>query len=139
MLELVRGGDLRGVLVPLSRCADLCVSPTRLTAKSERSQVFRAITRAHMLVHAVNERVPGGWFEWMRNTSFKADFDAGEAAKSVDTGAATKAAGRRERPPVVAAETAVAVSAPEAAVATSAPGGGAAKAGDATVWCAAAM
>ena len=99
---------LIGALVPISRRANLCVAPARLTAKSERSQVFRAITRAHMLVHAVNERVPGGWFEWMRNTSFKAEFDAGEAAKSVDTGAATKAAGSRERP-VVAAETETAV------------------------------
>jgi hypothetical protein len=42
-----------------------------------RSQLYRAITRAHMLVLVVNELLPGGWLEWLTRFQLaKGKFDA---------------------------------------------------------------
>ena len=44
-----------------------------------RSRLYRAMTRAHMMVLVVNELVPGGWLAWLNGVRLKNDqFDRGE-------------------------------------------------------------
>ena len=47
-----------------------------------RSRLYRAITRAHMMVIIVNEKLRGGWLEFLGHVKFTGDFDEeAEAAR----------------------------------------------------------
>ena len=56
-----------------------------------RSRLYRALTRAHMMALVVNEKLPGGWLEFLGNVKFDgldaSAYDA-EAQESMQTNAA---------------------------------------------------
>jgi hypothetical protein len=56
-----------------------------------RSQIYRALTRAHMLVCIVNEHVKGGWMEFLGVVSFDSKCDLQAEAKRIDNRAAGQA------------------------------------------------
>eukprot|EP01047_Picozoa_sp_COSAG01_P035256 COSAG01_NODE_2693_length_7243_cov_4.778695_1_plen_1576_part_00 len=83
------------ICVGLDAAADLEQTGTLVV----RSMLYRAMTRAHMLVLVVNEFIAGGWFEYLTTVKLKDDqkFDAEQVRREAQSADAKVAEAQRQR------------------------------------------